>query len=130
MKKTKKPVWIAVLIISAVVLAAGIFFLVQYFTQKDIKREDFTPTEAASAEPTTAPTAAPVEGPTHTTWGYDLAEKTNKDPDFDELMQINPDVYAWIYIPNTQVDYPVAQSSGELDDYFYLEHNIYKQYQF
>jgi sortase B len=45
-------------------------------------------------------------------------------------MEINPDIYAWIYIPNTNVDYPVARSTSDGDDSFYLEHNVYRQYQF
>jgi len=52
----------------------------------------------------------------------------NGDVNFTELWKINKDIYAWIKIPNTAVDYPVLQSSG--DDAFYLEHNIYGQYAF
>lgn len=40
----------------------------------------------------------------------------------------NPDIYSWIYIPETNVNYPVAQSN--LDDNFYLDHDIYKNYSF
>lgn len=29
--------------------------------------------------------------------------------DFAELSSINPDIYAWIRIPDTQIDYPVLQ---------------------
>jgi sortase B len=41
--------------------------------------------------------------------------------DFDELRAQNPDIYAWILVPGTQVDYPVLQS--ETDNY-YLDYNI------
>lgn len=41
--------------------------------------------------------------------------------DFVALKEINPDVYAWITIPQTQVDYPVLQS--EIDNK-YLDTNI------
>lgn len=47
---------------------------------------------------------------------------------FTELKQTNEDIYAWIRIPNTNIDYPVAQS--QTDDGFYLHHNIYKRYEF
>ncbi len=40
---------------------------------------------------------------------------------FDELQQINPDIYAWITIPGTRVNYPVVQSPT--DDSFYLDHD-------
>ena len=41
--------------------------------------------------------------------------------DFDELHEQNEDIYAWIQVPGTQVDYPVLQT--EQDDY-YLDYNI------
>lgn len=41
--------------------------------------------------------------------------------DFDGLKQINQDIYAWIQIPDTQVNYPVLQSST---DNKYLDINI------
>lgn len=135
MKDKKKTIWIIVLIISIIVVLAGGFFLFRYFSQKDIKREDFTPTEVVTeAPPTAAPTQAPTEPPTEKgpvkAFGYTLAELGDFNVDFDELNDINTDVYAWIYIPGTEVDYPVAQSSNDYDDSFYLDHNIYRQYQF
>ncbi len=41
---------------------------------------------------------------------------------FDELWEINPDVYAWITIPGTDIDYPILQHPS--DDAYYLNHNI------
>lgn len=46
---------------------------------------------------------------------------------FENMKEINSDLYAWIYIPGTQIDYPIAQASDE-DDSFYLSHDIYKNY--
>lgn len=43
--------------------------------------------------------------------------------DFDAQQKINPDIYAWINIPGTVVDYPVLQHQS--DDTYYLDHNIY-----
>lgn len=37
--------------------------------------------------------------------------------DFTALRQENPDIYAWIRIPDTQIDYPVVQAPKE-DDYY------------
>lgn len=136
MKKLKKPVWITILIVCILIVAAGVFFLVRYLTQPEVTREDFTPTEppATEAPVTEAPTEAPTEASTEKgpvkMFGYTLAELGDFDVDFDELEAINPDIYAWIYIPNTNVDYPVARSTSDGDDSFYLEHNIYRQYQF
>lgn len=47
---------------------------------------------------------------------------------FAELQAINPDIYAWIRIPNTKIDYPIAQRAG--DDDFYLHHDMYGQPRF
>lgn len=45
--------------------------------------------------------------------------------DFQELQKINPELYAWIRIPDTAIDYPVAQRAG--DDGYYLSHDLYGQ---
>jgi len=41
--------------------------------------------------------------------------------DFEDLWEMNPDIYAWLYIPGTEVNYPIVQREG--DDAFYLKHN-------
>lgn len=55
------------------------------------------------------------------------AQETEEEPvsipiDFDALIQRNPEVYAWITIPGTAIDYPVLQS--ETDNSYYLTHTI------
>lgn len=50
---------------------------------------------------------------------FDIPEK---NLDWVSLYAENKDIYAWIYIPGTQVDYPVLQSAS--DDTYYLNHNI------
>jgi sortase B len=45
-----------------------------------------------------------------------------RDIDWDALAEENPDIYAWIYIPGTEIDYPVLQREG--DDDYYLDHNL------
>ena len=137
MKKVKKPVWIVILCLSIVVVLGAVFYLFRYVTQKDIARVEVIPTViptvAATQEQTAAadePTQAPVEKKPVEAWGYKTVEPEELNVSFDELMAINPDIYAWIYIPNTNVDYPVARSTSDGDDSFYLEHNVYRQYQF
>lgn len=51
------------------------------------------------------------------------AEKIQMPVDFAALQEQNEDVYAWLYIPNTAVNYPVAQNW--LLDNYYLYRNIY-----
>lgn len=50
---------------------------------------------------------------------YDIPEK---EVDFAALQAENPDIYAWITIPDTNIDYPVLQHPTELD--YYLDYNI------
>ena len=42
--------------------------------------------------------------------------------DFTKLQKQNPDIYGWLTIPNTEIDYPVLQNSE--DDYLYMYHNV------
>ena len=58
-----------------------------------------------------------------------LPEEKQEEPsavdipiDFQALQQQNPEVYAWIQIPQTAVDYPILQSST--DNSYYLNHTI------
>lgn len=46
--------------------------------------------------------------------------------DFAVAQAMNPDVYAWIWIPGTNIDYPILQSAAE-DDTYYLNHTIEKK---
>ena len=45
--------------------------------------------------------------------------------DFPALKEENPDIFAWIHVPGTTIDYPVLQS--EQADDFYESHNAYGQ---
>ncbi|MFQ6808272.1 MAG: class B sortase [Blautia sp.] len=42
--------------------------------------------------------------------------------DFETLQNQNPDIYAWIQIPGTTVDYPIVQSPD--DNRYYLNHTV------
>lgn len=45
--------------------------------------------------------------------------------DFVELKKKNPDIYAWINVPGTSVDYPVLRREG--DNSYYLNHTVDKK---
>ena len=46
--------------------------------------------------------------------------------DFDALKAQNPDIYAWITVPGTGIDYPVLQKGDAADPYddYYLNHTL------
>lgn len=46
--------------------------------------------------------------------------------DFDALREINEDIYAWLYIPNTEVSYPLLQNPQ--DDTYYLRRSMEGSY--
>lgn len=49
--------------------------------------------------------------------------KTVDNPvDFTALQKQNPDIFAWIYVPGTDVNYPVAQHPS--DNAYYLNHSV------
>ena len=47
--------------------------------------------------------------------------------DFEKLQALNPDIVAWIYIPNTNVDFPVLKGSANES---YIYHNYKREYSF
>ncbi len=133
-KKSNKIVWIIILILAILAFLVCGGYLVKYFffdNSDDIQKHHVsTPTQSSASTVDETPKTEETVEPTHR-----YAEKTESLSEtdfvnFHELMQINPDIYAWIYVPNTNVDYPVAQSGANDDDSFYLDHNVYKNYQF
>ena len=136
MKKTNRALWIVILTLSLTVVIGCVIFLFVYlmqpgdiFPHTTVKPTAAPPDESVAAA-TDEPTEAPTEKPTINSFGYEMETYEEwTQLSFEELMDINPDIYAWIYIPDTNVDYPVAQSMNG-DDSFYLSHNIYRQYQF
>ena len=56
-----------------------------------------------------------------------VTEETKDDiinTDIAALLSINSDVYGWLKVNNTNVDYPVVKTN---DNDYYLKHNLYKE---
>lgn len=68
----------------------------------------------------------PIETETETERPDVLAERGIVIPELDldwaELSETNEDIYSWIYIPDTKINYPVLQDAENLD--YYLDHNL------
>ena len=72
--------------------------------KEPVKKEETT--SIAIAEPAEAPEPEPI------------LETVPQKIDFQGLWAVNPDAYAFIEIPGTQVNYPVMQSSTQEEDYY------------
>ena len=138
MKKKKKIIWVIVLILCVLVAIVGSTLLIlSNLSSPSVRREEIAPatadevTEKPDETVEEAPTAEPEQPTIDKRFSsYELADAGDLDVDFDQLKSINTDIYAWIYIPNTKVDYPVVRGARDQDDFYYLDHNIYRQYQF
>lgn len=54
----------------------------------------------------------------------ELPEEVVIPIDFAEVRKENEDIIAWLEVPGTEVDYPILQSKPEMEEDFYLEHNL------
>ena len=48
--------------------------------------------------------------------------------DFTALLEVNPDIIAWIFIPGTNIDYPVLCAPEGMDEDHYLRRDINGKY--
>lgn len=87
---------------------------------KQTDRGDFETEQTGRQTETDEQETAPERQPT-TGIAYETAEDAAID--FKALQSENPDIFAWLYIPGTEIDAPVLQSA-EADDY-YENHNAY-----
>lgn len=75
---------------------------------------------------TEAPTETETEIVTETEMPSIIEERGIEIPqlalDWKALKEQNDDIYSWIYVPNTNVNYPVLQHDTEHD--YYLEYNL------
>ena len=51
-------------------------------------------------------------------------EEPENPINFDEVKKTNEDIVAWIEVPGTVIDYPILQSSEDMEEDFYLNHNL------
>lgn len=127
--KKKRTLWRAVLLISLVGCVCCLGFVAWYLYQDWQAEREYEQLQAEVEQETEE-----VEAPQEFTGEQDgeAAELPDdifldlENPiDFDALEEINTDLYAWIRIPDTNIDYPIAQREG--DDSYYLTHDMYQQ---
>lgn len=103
----KKVFWGVILVIALLVIAGATCFIVLHFFGEDesknyIKKQ--TGTNGNFAE--------------------------NHNIDWHKLQERNTDVYAWIFVPGTKIDYVVVQPSKSKSDLFYINKDLDKNYKF
>lgn len=119
MEKKRRSKWFWVFLL--IFLAAAAFAVFYYVSQQKkeevydkLKENNKTEEPEVKEEPKQEPVQAVPEEPE--------AEPVDIPIDFAGLQEMNPEIYAWIRIPGTEVDYPIVQRPE--DDAYYLDHTI------
>ena len=132
-RNRKKTILIIIIIILVVIImAAGGYLLVRHLgllstgnTYKEVQESFVSVSQTTEKPPVTDADGSFIS----TTGATNPIPPSPENPvNFTELQAQNPDIYAWIHIPDTNVNYPVLQS--DMDDNLYLDHDLYKDYSF
>ena len=129
----QKKVILTVVVTALVLLIAGsggYLLFKSINTRQSGEKYDELASKAARASDETVPSgsaSAPFTGENAET-GTSGEPLTPNPYDFAYLTSQNPDIYAWIEIPNTNVNYPVLQSDH--NDNFYIDHDFEKAYSY
>lgn len=122
MKKKNIILIIMIILLVLLMLGAGLFLVLSNIQNGETKDEyDQLASSYASGTTETEPVTEIV--------APDIDEKKVENPiDFAGLIYQNVDIYSWIYVPDTNISYPVVQSG--MDDNFYLSRDVYGNYKY
>lgn len=129
--KKRSPLVIILVVIAALCLAGlGVYFVLQGQRQDQYKKlsEVAFSGAAEDLDDLEMPTRAEKETGAKDADTEETAEEIEYADipiDWDVLAGVNEDIYAWIYIDGTAIDFPVVQHPE--DDLFYLDHTVYKE---
>ena len=130
----KRKITAAVLGVAGLVLAyfavSGISNIIYHHpTENTVTQEDTEGAERGTEEAKTALTEDEINAMLADMKSTETAETETASQEnavipvkFEELQAVNPDVYAWITVPGTEIDYPILQHAS--DNSYYLMHNI------
>ena len=116
-KEPNRRLFIILAVIFGIALLVCLFLMGKDHLNRRQAEENFDKLSEQTVEP--AETDGTEENDILSELGIEVPEK---HLDWDAIREENADIYAWIYIPGTQVDYPVLQHPTE-DDY-YLDRNL------
>ncbi len=120
-QKRKNTILICIIVFFAVIFVGAVAFLIFKIFSENSSNTNYSiiaSTVASGVESTNS-------GNNSDNQNSNLADN---QIDFESLKKQNSEIYAWITIPNTNVDYPILQSAT--DDNFYLNHDLDKNYSF
>lgn len=115
MKKRNKLFWLFL-----VIFLAAVSFAVYYYCSQQKKEAVYK--EMAEQNQKKAEKEEPAEPPAEESAPPEEEVKVEIPINFPELQSANPEIYAWIRIPETEIDYPVVQRPE--DDAYYLNHTV------
>lgn len=120
----KKAEFIISLIILLIILLLGVLYFgygYGLFDRKPVSESGVSDETAESSE-------SEIEsGATSDTQTLETEPELPENPiNFSAQMEQNDEIYAWIYVPGTNVNYPILQSAT--DDLYYLRRGVDRKY--
>lgn len=117
-KQTKQTFWKIIMIGAILMCLLCLAALITSLWKTHLKEKEHESLVNEYTETTPATTENPG------TEGTTAQIKAELPVDFAALQAENPDIFAWIRIPGTDIDYPILMWDGE-DQTYYLERNMY-----
>ncbi len=119
------------LIVSAICVIITIVLLLLAFNEANYVKEEDIPSNPFSSSSNEPQELESSEEVSDNLSSEEVQSEEPEEPyvspiDFESLKSENPDIYAWINIPNTNISYPVLNREG--DNEFYLDHNYLGDY--
>jgi sortase B len=111
-----------IIVIAVILILMGQSFFIKWQAEKEFDR--LAKEVNKVNDPLGGNAVAGTENSEAGTEDSDSAETEipQKNLDWAELAEENEDIYAWIYVPGTKIDYPIMQSAT--DDSYYLDYNM------
>ena len=135
MKKMPKWLYFTVMAVLLIVFLVSAASIIRYFVESRQAQDIYddladmvqqakpAPTDPPEEEETPLPPVSPYVTVTHPKTGQPVEVL----PEYAPIFQLNGDIVGWIYIPGTNINYPVMQTGPETTDY-YLRRDFYGNY--
>lgn len=114
----KKRVWMIIAVVAFIGAGVLVFGFIETGIRKEVVNNEYKNMQEQDEENAEKRQQISEESEETTQRELDIPV------DFEKLQKSNSDIYAWITIPGTDIDYPVLQS--ETDNSYYLNHSAEK----